>query len=97
LLMAAPNRTGAGEQIAAMQRDTEQLGEYFVYVVKTDSNKVTQQRVSVGKQISQNVIIKEGLKGGETIVTEGVQNLREGSAIAVKGKGEEVSKAAKPK
>jgi len=67
---------------------TEQLGEYFVYVVKTDSNKVTQQRVSVGKQISLNVIIKDGLKGGETIVTEGVQNLREGSAIAVKTKGQ---------
>ncbi len=76
---------------------TEQLGEYFVYVVKTDSNKVTQQRVSIGKQIAQNVIIKDGLKGGETIVTEGVQNLREGSAIAVKTKGDEATKDTKPK
>jgi membrane fusion protein (multidrug efflux system) len=75
---------------------TEQLGEYFVYVVKTDSNKVTQQRVNIGKQISSNVIVKDGLKGGETIVTEGVQNLREGSAIAVKPKGEQAGKTTKP-
>ena len=62
---------------------TEQLGEFFVYVVKVDSNKVTQQRVTVGKQVSRNVVINDGLKDGDTIVTEGVQNLREGSAIAI--------------
>jgi len=61
---------------------TEQLGEYFVYKVRTDSNKVTQQRVSLGKQIGRRVIIQTGLQEGETIVTEGVQNLREGSMIA---------------
>jgi membrane fusion protein (multidrug efflux system) len=63
---------------------TEQLGEYFVYVVKVDSNKVSQQRVSLGKQVDRNIVIKTGLKDGDTIVTEGVQNLREGSLIAVK-------------
>ena len=62
---------------------TEQLGEYFVYVVKTDSNKVTQQRVTIGKQVGRDIVIRTGLQGGETIVTEGVQNLKEGSSIAV--------------
>src|SRR5688572_292656 len=60
---------------------TEQLGEFFVYVV--DSMKVSQRKVSLGKQVSRDIIVKEGLKVGETIVTEGVQNLREGSAISV--------------
>ena len=60
---------------------TEQLGEFFVYVAKGE--KVSQQKVAVGKAIGRNVIIKEGLKAGDTIVTEGVQNLREGSAISV--------------
>jgi membrane fusion protein (multidrug efflux system) len=59
---------------------TEQLGEFFVYVTVPD-NKVTQRKVILGKQIGKNVIIREGLKEGETIVTEGVQNLREGSVI----------------
>jgi membrane fusion protein (multidrug efflux system) len=59
---------------------TEQLGEFFVYVTVAD-NKVTQRKVILGKQIGKNIIVKEGLKEGDTIVTEGVQNLREGSVI----------------
>lgn len=60
---------------------TEQLGEFFIYVA--DSAKVTQRKVTLGKQIGRSVIISDGVKAGETIVTEGVQNLREGSAIAI--------------
>jgi membrane fusion protein (multidrug efflux system) len=60
---------------------SELLGEFFVYVV--DSAKVTQRKVALGHQIGRSIIIKEGLKEGETIVTEGVQNLREGAAISV--------------
>jgi membrane fusion protein (multidrug efflux system) len=63
---------------------TEQLGEFFVYVA--DSSKVSQRKVVLGKQIGTSVIIKNGLKDGETIVTEGVQNLREGSAISISPK-----------
>jgi len=60
---------------------TEQLGEFFVYVA--DSSKVTQRKVQLGKQVGMRVIVNEGLKEGEIVVTEGVQNLREGSAITV--------------
>jgi membrane fusion protein, multidrug efflux system len=60
---------------------TEQLGEFFVYVV--DSSKVSQRKVILGKQINSHIIVKDGLTVGETIVKEGVQNLREGAAVAV--------------
>lgn len=59
---------------------TEQLGEFFVYVVG-DSNKVSQKKVLPGKQIGNNVIIKQGLTEGEKIVVEGVQNLHQGSVV----------------
>jgi len=59
---------------------TEQLGEFFVYALG-DSNKVSQRKVLPGKQIGQNIIIKDGLKEGEMIVVQGVQNLREGLAV----------------
>ena len=59
---------------------TEQLGEFFVYV-PNDSNKVSQRKVVLGKQIGTDVIIREGLKNGEKVVVEGVQNLREGASI----------------
>ncbi|MEJ1239984.1 efflux RND transporter periplasmic adaptor subunit [Chryseolinea sp. T2] len=60
---------------------TEQLGEFFVYVA--DSSKVTQRKVTLGTQVGRDIIIKQGLSTGEVIVTEGVQNLREGSAINI--------------
>jgi membrane fusion protein, multidrug efflux system len=59
---------------------TEQLGEYFTYVVG-DSSKVAQRKVELGQQLGANVIIRSGLQPGETIVVEGVQNLRQGSVI----------------
>ncbi|MDP4264865.1 MAG: efflux RND transporter periplasmic adaptor subunit [Bacteroidota bacterium] len=65
---------------------TEQLGEFFVYVVG-DSSKVSQRKLSLGKQIGVNVIVKDGLKAGEKIVVQGVQNLREGSVITTQAPG----------
>ena len=59
---------------------TEQLGEFFVYVIG-DSSKVSQRKVQLGKQIEMNVIIRDGLKAGEKIVTQGQQNLREGVVV----------------
>jgi membrane fusion protein (multidrug efflux system) len=59
---------------------TEQLGDYFVYVA-TDSSKVTQRKVTPGRYVGNDVIIKDGLKEGETIVIDGVQKLHEGSVI----------------
>jgi membrane fusion protein (multidrug efflux system) len=59
---------------------TEQLGEFFVYVVG-DSSKVSQHKVLLGKQIGANVIVKDGVKEGQKIVVQGVQNLHEGSVI----------------
>jgi membrane fusion protein (multidrug efflux system) len=62
---------------------TEQLGEFFVYVVG-DSSKVTQRKLSLGKQVDTNIIVKSGLKEGEEIVVQGVQNMREGAVITTK-------------
>ncbi|HWI90263.1 MAG TPA: efflux RND transporter periplasmic adaptor subunit [Flavisolibacter sp.] len=59
---------------------TEQLGEYFTYVVG-DSNKVNQQKVDVGPQLGGDVVIRSGLQPGDKIVVEGVQNLHQGSVI----------------
>lgn len=75
---------------------TEQLGEFFVYVVNGD--KVSQRKVTLGKQIAKNIIIREGLQEGETIAVEGVQNLREGASITIAQPGEAAPNpaAAKP-
>lgn len=74
--------TTSGDQtiLIPFKAVTEQLGEFYVYVTVPD-NKVTQRKVKLGKQIGKSIIVQEGLKAGDTIVTEGVQSLREGSVI----------------
>jgi membrane fusion protein, multidrug efflux system len=59
---------------------TEQLGEYFTYIVG-DSSKVKQQKVELGSQLGSNVVVRSGLQPGDKIVVEGVQNLHQGSVI----------------
>lgn len=61
---------------------TEQLGEYFVYVLG-DSSKVSQRKLVLGKALGADIIVKDGLKEGEKIVVQGVQNLREGAKVAI--------------
>jgi RND family efflux transporter MFP subunit len=58
----------------------EQMGEYFVYVVG-DSNKVAQRKVITGQVINDKIQVKKGLEENEKIVMEGIQKLRDGSAV----------------
>jgi membrane fusion protein (multidrug efflux system) len=60
---------------------SEMLGEFFVY--KIEGDKATQTKITLGKQVGKNVIVKEGLNEGDKIAVEGVQNLREGSTVAI--------------
>ena len=74
------NNSSAKSVVIPYKAVTEQLGEFFVYVAG-DSNKVSQRRLVLGQPIGRNIIVKEGLKEGEKIAVEGVQNLREGAVI----------------
>ena len=57
----------------------EQLGEYYVYVA--DNGHAYQHKVSLGKRIGGMVVVRSGLQAGDKIVVEGVQKLRDSSAI----------------
>jgi membrane fusion protein (multidrug efflux system) len=73
------NENSAPQVLIPYKAVTEQLGDYFVYVVKGD--KVSQQKIVAGSHIGAEVIVKDGLKEHDMIVVEGVQKLREGSTI----------------
>jgi len=61
---------------------SEQLGEFFVYLPDS-AKKATQRKVQLGKQLGKNIIIQDGLQAGDSIIVEGIQNLREGTAISI--------------
>ena len=58
----------------------EQLGEYFVYTA--NNNRAKQHKVSLGTRINANIIVKSGF-AGDSVITEGVQKLRDSVAIQV--------------
>lgn len=62
---------------------TGQDGTY-VYVVGED-RAVSVRPVKTGPRIDQDMVIDEGLKGGETVVTEGQLRLQPGSKVQVRG------------
>ncbi|MGH9646243.1 MAG: efflux RND transporter periplasmic adaptor subunit [Bryobacteraceae bacterium] len=62
---------------------TGQDGTY-VYVVGGDRT-VTVVPVTTGPRIDQDMVIDQGLKGGETVVTEGQLRLQPGSKVQVRG------------
>ncbi len=62
---------------------TELQGKNFVWIIGTDNN-ATQRAVKVGEPIGENLLILEGLKAGERIVTEGLQKVREGAPVQPK-------------
>lgn len=74
------NNSGSNSLLIPAKAITEQLGEFFVYLVG-DSSKVTQQKVQIGQTIGSNVIVTGGLNAGQRIVVEGQQKLHEGSII----------------
>lgn len=76
------NTEGHNAVVIPFKAVVEQLGEYFVYI-PGDSSKVSQRKVVLGNALGADIIIKDGLKAGETIVTEGVQNLREGVKVNI--------------
>jgi membrane fusion protein (multidrug efflux system) len=72
----------SGPQIIIPYRAvTELMGEYFVFVV--DHKEAKQIKISIGKTIGGNIVVREGLNGGETIVTDGIQKLHNGSSVSI--------------
>ncbi len=59
----------------------EQLGEYFVFV--DNDNKAIQHKISLGTRINDKVVVRSGLQQGDSVITEGVQKLRDSIAIQV--------------
>lgn len=60
---------------------TEQMGEYFVYIIDNE-NTVSQRKLELGSLLGANIAVRSGLKPGEKIVFEGIQKLRQGAKVA---------------
>ncbi|MFI5152580.1 MAG: efflux RND transporter periplasmic adaptor subunit [Chitinophagales bacterium] len=57
----------------------EQMGEYFVFVVK--DNKASIHKVTLGNRIRDLVLVQQGIQANDEIVIDGVQKLRDGATV----------------
>jgi RND family efflux transporter MFP subunit len=77
---------------------TEQMGEFFVFTTRDTTVKDTaadktvkdrrdtlarQQKVKLGPRIQSNIVVMEGLKAGDHVITEGFQRLRDGGKVTL--------------
>jgi RND family efflux transporter MFP subunit len=71
---------------------TEQMGEFFVFVAQ--DTIALQRKVTLGPRVSDAVIVSDGIKQGDKVITEGFQRLRDSSKITL---GPPASAASAPK
>ncbi|MDE2084372.1 MAG: MdtA/MuxA family multidrug efflux RND transporter periplasmic adaptor subunit [Xanthomonadaceae bacterium] len=66
---------------AALQRGADGM---YVFVVNADRT-VSQRTVKAGASQGQNIAVTDGLKPGDVVVTDGADNLRDGSRVELPG------------
>lgn len=89
--------TGTREKVVLVPSVAVQISDKdrFVYVVSQDGT-VERREVKTGDFDEKNTEILEGVKPGETVVTEGLDRLRSGSKVVAANKAREAAKAAAP-
>ncbi|HVW96278.1 MAG TPA: efflux RND transporter periplasmic adaptor subunit [Mucilaginibacter sp.] len=60
---------------------TEQMGEFFVFTAQDTIAK--QVKVKLGPTVGSNVVVLDGIKAGDEVITEGFQRLRDGGKITI--------------
>ncbi|NVO84645.1 efflux RND transporter periplasmic adaptor subunit [Hymenobacter terrestris] len=74
------NRQSGQRLVIPYKAVSDQMGESFVFVAG-DSSKARQRKVQLGPQLRDQIVILEGLKAGDQVITEGFQRLRDGSPV----------------
>lgn len=97
VLQVLNNNSGERVQIP-YKAVTEQMGEFFVFTTRDTTIKDTaedksvrdrrdtlarQIKVKLGPRIQSNIVVMEGLKEGDKVITEGFQRLRDGGKVTL--------------
>ncbi len=78
-LVRVHGKSGNQAIVVPSKAIVEQMGEFFVYVLKQDTAR--QNKVQLGPNLGHTTIIREGLKPEDIIIVEGLQKLKEGVPV----------------
>jgi membrane fusion protein, multidrug efflux system len=74
------NRQSGRRLVVPFKAVVEQMGENFVFIAG-DSSKAVQRKVQLGPRLRDQIVIMNGIKEGDKVVTEGLNRLRDGGQI----------------
>jgi len=80
-LVSVAVQAGAPEEKVVVPQAALIADQEGVYVFAVEDGKAVVKRVKTGGESGTNIVVNEGLKGGEQIVVEGLQSLRPGQAV----------------
>jgi RND family efflux transporter MFP subunit len=69
-----------GALLVPQQAIGEFQGQQYVYVVGPD-NKVEYRNVTTGSEYNELVVVEDGVKAGEKVITEGLQKVKPGMTV----------------
>ena len=79
-VLSVLNRQSGRRLVVPYKAIVEQMGENFVFIAG-DSSKAYQRKVQLGPRLRDQIVIMEGIKEGDKVVTEGLNRLRDGGQI----------------
>jgi membrane fusion protein (multidrug efflux system) len=80
-LVRVDTESGTPEQKVLIPQTALISDQEGVYVFVVEQGKAAVRRVKPGKEIGANVVVEEGLSGGEQIIVEGLQGVRAGMPV----------------
>ncbi|MES2378207.1 MAG: efflux RND transporter periplasmic adaptor subunit [Bacteroidota bacterium] len=103
------NNKSGNRVIIPYRAVTEQMGEFFVFVVKdttmkdkTDATKTKrdtialQRKVTIGPRLTDKIVVMNGIVAGDKIITDGFQRLRDSGRVALGIPPASAANASKP-
>jgi len=73
--------SGAPEQKVVIPQAALIADQGGIYVFVVEDGKAAVRRVKVGAEIGPDIVIEDGLSGGEQVIVEGLQSVRPGAPI----------------
>ena len=80
-LVSVAVQAGAPQEKVVVPQAALIADQEGVYVFAVEDGKAVVKRVKTGGESGTNIVVNEGLKGGEQIVVEGLQSLRPGQPV----------------
>jgi membrane fusion protein (multidrug efflux system) len=80
-LVSVAVEAGAPQEKVVVPQSALIADQQGVYVFAVEDGKAVVKRIKTGGESGPNIVVDEGLKGGEQIIVEGLQSIRPGQAV----------------